>query len=44
MPKKKCDDELSYPGERITKTKQYNLKNGIEINDEIWNRVLALRG
>jgi 3-dehydro-L-gulonate 2-dehydrogenase len=38
------DDELSYPGERVQKSRQYNLKNGIEINDEIWNRVLALRG
>lgn len=41
---KESEGELSYPGERINKTKQYNLKNGIEINDEIWNRVLALRG
>lgn len=36
------DEELSYPGERIIKTKELNLKNGIEINEQIWEKVLAL--
>lgn len=35
-------EELSYPGERIFKTKAANLKNGIEINEQVWEKVMAL--
>jgi 3-dehydro-L-gulonate 2-dehydrogenase len=37
------EEELSYPGERILKTKNVNLKNGIEINEKIWGKVLKLK-
>ena len=38
------NEQISFPGERIEKTKKNNLINGIEINEEIWNKVLALKG
>ena len=37
------NEPLSYPGERIIKTKNENLKNGIEINKEIWKKVISLK-
>jgi 3-dehydro-L-gulonate 2-dehydrogenase len=37
------EEELSYPGERIQKTKINNLKNGIEINEKIWEKILKLK-
>lgn len=37
------EDPLSYPGERIIKTRDKNLKDGIKINNEIWNKVLMLK-
>lgn len=40
---KSGEDDISYPGERIIKTKKENLKNGIEINETIWERVLKLK-
>ena len=33
---------VSYPGERIAKTKESNLKNGIDIHPEIWDRIKKL--
>ena len=36
-------EEISFPGERIVKTKKYNLENGIMIEDIIWQKILNLR-
>jgi 3-dehydro-L-gulonate 2-dehydrogenase len=33
---------IQYPGERTLITRQKNQKEGIPVNDEIWNRILAL--
>lgn len=36
-------EEISYPGERILKTKKENLKNGITIDERIWKQILELK-
>jgi len=36
------DEDLSYPGERIAKTKQTNLLEGIPIDEKIWSDILNL--
>ncbi len=41
---KSGEENISYPGERIVKTREYNLKNGIEIHEKVWNKILALKG
>lgn len=41
---KSGEGELSYPGERIVKTRKANLKNGIDIDEKIWEKVLILKG
>ena len=35
-------DQILYPGERIKKTKEDNLRNGINIDPEIWEKVIKL--
>ena len=34
--------ELIYPGERVLKTRNENLLNGIPVNKNIWNKILSL--
>ncbi|PAV28326.1 3-dehydro-L-gulonate 2-dehydrogenase [Virgibacillus profundi] len=34
--------EVSYPGENSRKRRQENLKNGIPVDDDIWNEILSL--
>lgn len=41
---KSGEDNISYPGERIIKRKESNLKNGIEVDDQIWKKILELKG
>jgi 3-dehydro-L-gulonate 2-dehydrogenase len=41
---KSGEESISYPGERIIKTKESNLKNGIEVDDQIWKKILDLKG
>ncbi len=36
------DTIVSYPGERIIKTREENLKNGITIDDVIWKKIKTL--
>ena len=36
-------EEILYPGERINKVKKNNLKNGIMIDKDIWDRVTKLQ-
>lgn len=43
MAEKSGDENISYPGERIVKTKASNLKNGVDIDEEIWNKILELK-
>lgn len=38
----KEDSQIVYPGERIVKTRSENLKNGIPINKEIWDKINAI--
>jgi len=33
---------IRYPGENILKTRQENLKNGIPVNETVWNKILLL--
>ena len=35
---------LRYPGERLFRTREENLENGISVNDEIYSGVLHLLG
>jgi 3-dehydro-L-gulonate 2-dehydrogenase len=37
------EGELSYPGERIIKNREKNLRNGIHIIDRIWDKIELLR-
>lgn len=37
------DEVVSYPGERIIKSREYNLKNGIQVDEIIWKRILELK-
>jgi len=41
---KSDDEKISYPGERILQRRTKNLKNGIEINKKIWEKILELKG
>ncbi len=34
--------KIRYPGENIVRTRQANLKNGIPVNREIWDKILSL--
>ncbi len=36
------DSPISYPGENTLKTRQRNLKDGIPVDEKIWNKVLAM--
>lgn len=36
-------EEVTYPGTRIIKTKEHNLKCGIKVDDKIWQRILELK-
>lgn len=40
---KSGEDNISYPGERIIKTKEKNILNGIEVDDNIWTKILELK-
>lgn len=44
MAEKSGDENISYPGERIVKTKASNLENGANIDENIWNKILELKG
>lgn len=35
-------EQVSYPGENMLKTRERNLRDGIPVNEEIWERVLAM--
>ena len=35
------EDRIYYPGERSAKTREKNLKDGLTVNDEIWQKILA---
>jgi len=35
-------DKIYYPGERTLMTRQKNLKNGIPVDETIWNEILAM--
>jgi len=37
------EKELTYPGKGIAETRKENLKNGIPVNDEVWQEVLKLQ-
>lgn len=34
--------EILYPGERVLKTREENLENGIPVNKKIWDKIIAL--
>ena len=38
------NEKVSFPGERIVKMRNNNLRNGIDINEQIWNKILELKG
>lgn len=40
---KSGNEEILYPGERILKIKKENLKNGITIDEKIWEKILELK-
>ena len=35
--------EISYPGERIIQRKKENLEEGIEVNNSVWQKIIALQ-
>ncbi len=35
--------EIRYPGERITNTRETNLKNGIPVNKKVWDEIIRLK-
>lgn len=37
-----ADSEILYPGERALRTRQRNLKNGMEVNDTVWETIKKL--
>jgi 3-dehydro-L-gulonate 2-dehydrogenase len=37
------EESISYPGERIMKNKEFNSKNGIPVEEVIWDQVQKLR-
>lgn len=38
------ESKISYPGERIIKNREKYLKNGIPVDEKIWNDIIKLRG
>ena len=42
VPPMKPGDRTYYPGERTLQTRMKNLNEGIKINDQIWEKVMAL--
>jgi 3-dehydro-L-gulonate 2-dehydrogenase len=40
----KPGDKTYYPGERTLQTRARNLKNGIPVNEKVWQKVLELLG
>jgi len=42
VPPMKPGDKTYYPGERTLQTRAKNLKDGITINEQVWEKVLAL--
>jgi 3-dehydro-L-gulonate 2-dehydrogenase len=36
--------KITYPGERVLLTRQYNLQHGIPVLKEVWEKILALAG
>lgn len=42
VPPMQTGDRIYYPGERALKNKVSNLKNGMEVSDQIWQEVLSL--
>lgn len=41
-PPEDRDKPIAYPGEHTLYTRKFNLKEGIPVNEEIWNQVLSM--
>jgi 3-dehydro-L-gulonate 2-dehydrogenase len=42
VPSMLAGEKTYYPGERTTQTREKNLKDGIQINDQVWEKVMRL--
>ncbi|VAX29201.1 hypothetical protein MNBD_IGNAVI01-323 [hydrothermal vent metagenome] len=36
--------DIRYPGQGVLERRKQNLKNGIQVEKEIWDKVLTLKG